>query len=253
MKKLLSLFVTSVIILSSALPTLASSRSELLDKRKRLMKLIQDTRGNSSRQERFRKQLETVMAELRGNTQDSKDSQSETAQIVTTTRKSLQPISLKQDESPETSSSSQTSTETQDSTQEAVPNAIISTPNAEGKRTLKPVRISRKKAEQSSEESVPVTLEPGIASYYADRFNGQHTSSGEVFDNSKLTAAHRTLPFGTQVRVRNKKNGNTVIVTINDRGPYAHNRLIDLSQAAFASLDSLSRGLLEVELEVIEE
>ncbi|QNL20797.1 septal ring lytic transglycosylase RlpA family protein [Hyphobacterium sp. CCMP332] len=95
--------------------------------------------------------------------------------------------------------------------------------------------------------------EKGIASYYADKFDGRTTASGEVFRNSDLTAAHRTLAFGTIVKVTNLSNGKSVLVRINDRGPYAHGRTIDLSKKAAAELNMLENGLAEVQItEVIQ-
>lgn len=90
--------------------------------------------------------------------------------------------------------------------------------------------------------------EKGIASYYADKFDGRTTASGEVFRNSDLTAAHRTLAFGTIVKVTNLSNGKSVLVRINDRGPYAHGRTIDLSKKAAAELNMLENGLAEVQI-----
>lgn len=72
----------------------------------------------------------------------------------------------------------------------------------------------------------------GMASWYGPGFHGRKTASGERFNSGALTAAHRTLPFGTKVRVMNKTNGRSVVVRINDRGPYAHGRIIDLSHGA---------------------
>ncbi|NKN32306.1 septal ring lytic transglycosylase RlpA family protein [Marichromatium bheemlicum] len=92
----------------------------------------------------------------------------------------------------------------------------------------------------------------GVASYYAERFNGRLTASGVRFDMHALTAAHRTLPFGTRVQVRNKDNGRAVVVTINDRGPYVAGRSIDLSKGAAKALGMLHTGLARVELRVLE-
>ena len=72
----------------------------------------------------------------------------------------------------------------------------------------------------------------GLASWYGPGFHGRRTASGEAFNAGALTAAHRSLPFGTRVRVVNKRNGRSVVVRINDRGPYGHGRVIDLSRAA---------------------
>ena len=90
------------------------------------------------------------------------------------------------------------------------------------------------------------------ASYYHDKFNGRKTASGEVFDNSKLTAAHRTLPFGTEVKVTNLNNGKEVIVTINDRGPFHSSRALDMSRAAFDEIGNTNRGTIPVEYEIVD-
>lgn len=95
-------------------------------------------------------------------------------------------------------------------------------------------------------------VKTSIASYYHDKFNGRKTASGEVFSNNKLTAAHRTLPFGTKVKVTNLRTGDSVIVTINDRGPFHSSRALDLSKAAFDEIGSLSRGTMPVEYQVID-
>lgn len=80
------------------------------------------------------------------------------------------------------------------------------------------------------------------ASYYHDKFNGKKTASGKRFDNSKLTAAHRKLPFGTKLRITNEVNGKFVIVEVIDRGPFARGREIDLSKKAFMDITSNKRG-----------
>ena len=94
--------------------------------------------------------------------------------------------------------------------------------------------------------------EQGKASWYGAALHRRRTASGERFDMHALTAAHRTLPFGTQVCVRSLVNGNTVKVRINDRGPHTANRIIDLSRAAAQSLDMLGRGVKSVALTVLE-
>lgn len=91
-----------------------------------------------------------------------------------------------------------------------------------------------------------------FASYYHDKFNGRKTASGEIFSNSKLTAAHRTLPFGTEIKVTNLRNGKSVIVEINDRGPFHSSRALDLSKAAFNSIGNHVRGVMPVEYEIVE-
>ncbi|KXX65106.1 septal ring lytic transglycosylase RlpA family protein [Marichromatium gracile] len=99
---------------------------------------------------------------------------------------------------------------------------------------------------------VEASVSEGVASYYADRFNGRLTASGVRFDMHALTAAHRTLPFGTRVRVKNKDNGRSVVVTINDRGPYIDGRSIDLSKGAARALGMLHTGLARVELRILD-
>ncbi|MET3532259.1 septal ring lytic transglycosylase RlpA family protein [Chryseobacterium flavum] len=90
------------------------------------------------------------------------------------------------------------------------------------------------------------------ASYYHDKFNGRKTASGEIFDNSKFTAANRTLPFGTNIKVTNLKNGKEVIVRINDRGPYHSSRSLDMSKAAFDEIGDISHGTIPVEYEIVD-
>jgi len=90
-----------------------------------------------------------------------------------------------------------------------------------------------------------------VASYYADKFNGKKTASGEKFSNSKLTAAHKKLPFGTKVKVTNKANGKYVVVTVNDRGPFSAGKDIDLSKKAFMQItDNKNHGEIKVTIEV---
>ncbi|MGB3740202.1 MAG: septal ring lytic transglycosylase RlpA family protein [Pontixanthobacter sp.] len=91
----------------------------------------------------------------------------------------------------------------------------------------------------------------GVASYYGRRFQGRRTANGERFDMNALTAAHKTLPFGTKVAVTNPRNGKTVTVRINDRGPYAHGRTIDLSRAAAKQIGIVQRGHGKVELALL--
>jgi rare lipoprotein A len=92
----------------------------------------------------------------------------------------------------------------------------------------------------------------GLASYYADKYQGRKTASGETFDTARLTAAHRTLPFGTSVRVTNVANGKSVVVRVNDRGPFVRGRVIDLSRAAADKLGMVRAGLADVKVEVID-
>lgn len=94
-------------------------------------------------------------------------------------------------------------------------------------------------------------LSHGQASYYASKFHGRRTASGEIFNNGAMVCAHRTLPFGTRVKVTNKRNGKSVVVRVVDRGPYAKGRVIDLSQAAARQLGMISSGVASVHLEVM--
>jgi peptidoglycan lytic transglycosylase len=91
----------------------------------------------------------------------------------------------------------------------------------------------------------------GYASWYGKNLQGHRTASGETFDMNALTAAHRTLPFGTRVRVRHVCNGRCVVVRINDRGPWSGKRLIDLSLAAARELGIARKGGCRVELEIL--
>ena len=93
-------------------------------------------------------------------------------------------------------------------------------------------------------------VESGQASYYADRHQNQLTANGERYSHDRLTAAHKTLPFGTRVKVTNLNNGKSVVVRINDRGPFVRGRVIDLSKSAFTRIGSLREGLLPVRLEI---
>jgi rare lipoprotein A len=95
-------------------------------------------------------------------------------------------------------------------------------------------------------------VQTGKASFYADKFDGSPTASGEKYRRSKMTAAHKTLPFGTRVRVTNLANNETVEVVVNDRGPYVDNRVIDLSRAAAEKLGFVNQGLAEVRVEVLD-
>ena len=88
----------------------------------------------------------------------------------------------------------------------------------------------------------------GTASYYADRFTGKRTANGEAYDPEAFTAAHRSLPFGTHVRVTDMHSGRSVIVRINDRGPWSNGRIIDISRAAARELDLIQRGHGRVQL-----
>jgi len=109
--------------------------------------------------------------------------------------------------------------------------------------TTRPVRV----ALPTDEPTV------GVASYYAGRWHGRRTASGERFDMHEMTAAHRTLPFGTHVRVTNLGNGRAVVVRVNDRGPWKKARVIDVSYAAALKLGMIGPGTARVRLEIVAE
>lgn len=114
------------------------------------------------------------------------------------------------------------------------------------KKASKPDKIvSKPKASKGKSK-----VEKGEASYYADKFHGRPTASGEKYNKKSFTAAHRTLPFGTKVRVTNVKNGKSVDVTINDRGPFKAGRVIDLSRAAAEKIGLIQDGVAQVTVEV---
>ena len=93
----------------------------------------------------------------------------------------------------------------------------------------------------------------GLASWYGEPHHGRLTASGEVFDMAGLTAAHRTLPLGTRLRVVNLENGRIVRVRVNDRGPYVDGRVLDLSREAARALEMVERGVALVKFEIIPE
>ncbi len=96
-----------------------------------------------------------------------------------------------------------------------------------------------------------LAAETGVAAYYSDVFQGRTTACGDRYDKHTLSAAHRTLPCGTKVRVTNLDNGRRVEVVINDRGPYSKRRIIDLSRRAAEELGFIKKGLTKVRLEVL--
>lgn len=105
--------------------------------------------------------------------------------------------------------------------------------------------------EPATRDKLESYQQTGKASFYANKFQNRKTANGERYKANELTAAHRTLPFGTRVKVTNVHNGKSVVVRINDRGPFVRGRIIDLSRAAFANIGDLSSGLLTVRIEVV--
>ncbi|EKP0298085.1 septal ring lytic transglycosylase RlpA family protein [Aeromonas jandaei] len=93
--------------------------------------------------------------------------------------------------------------------------------------------------------------ETGYASYYADRYHGKKTASGELYRNNLNSAAHMELPFGSMVRVTNLANGKSVVVKVNDRGAFKSGRIIDLSKSAFGSIANIREGVIKVKVEVL--
>jgi rare lipoprotein A len=94
--------------------------------------------------------------------------------------------------------------------------------------------------------------EEGLASWYGGKFQGRRTASGEIFDTNEFTAAHKTLPFGTIVKVTNLENGESTVVRINDRGPFVPGRIIDLSRAAAAAIGLAGTGIAKVRIQVLD-
>lgn len=101
--------------------------------------------------------------------------------------------------------------------------------------------------------SICAQTQTGKASYYASKFEGRPTASGAIYDGQKLTAAHNTLPFGTTIRVTNLNNQKSVVLTVNDRGPFVDNRIVDLSYAGATAIGMINDGIVDVTLEIISE
>ena len=126
------------------------------------------------------------------------------------------------------------------------------------KRTLTPILLivvlSALTSCSSTKHTSKTTIykKKAVAVYYHDKYNGKPTASGERFSNSKYTAAHKTLPFRTQLRVTNLQNNKSTQVKVNDRGPFTKGRDIDLSKKAFMEItDHKNKGLLDVKIEII--
>jgi len=99
--------------------------------------------------------------------------------------------------------------------------------------------------------SAQARVQEGVVSWYGNQFHARPTASGEPFDSAAMTMAHPTLPFGTQVRVTNLRNGRSVVVRVNDRGPFVGSRIADLSQAAASQIGMMRRGIARVRLEIL--
>jgi len=95
------------------------------------------------------------------------------------------------------------------------------------------------------------SVQEGVVSWYGEQFHDRPTASGELFDANAMTMAHPTLPFGTKVKVTNLRNGRSVVVRVNDRGPFVGTRIADVSAAAAASLGMLRRGVARARIEIL--
>jgi rare lipoprotein A len=133
-----------------------------------------------------------------------------------------------------------------------VGSAVSSVSPTSGAVDITAIDAAHEIAQPGLDGSAARAIGSGVASYYAAKFNGRRTASGETFSNRALTAAHRSLPFGSKVRVTNPANGKSVIVRINDRGPFHGGRVIDLSHNAASQLGIVQRGHGRVELAVLD-
>ncbi len=123
----------------------------------------------------------------------------------------------------------------------------------EQERTINTSVTKKQSSEpEISRKNKPLLVLEGVASYYAEDFHGKMTSNGEKYDMHSLTAAHRNFPFGTKIRVINLENNKSVIVRINDRGPFHESRIIDLSYGAAKAIEMVNTGTARVRLEVLE-
>lgn len=122
----------------------------------------------------------------------------------------------------------------------------------EPEQPTRPAERTDRTENRSDATESAMMIEEGIASWYGPNFHGKLTANGEEYDMNGITAAHRTLPFNTVLRVKNMDNGKTVVVRINDRGPYAKDRIIDLSRGAAEEVDMLGSGTAPVQLYLLE-
>lgn len=123
--------------------------------------------------------------------------------------------------------------------------------SVQGKQSESAVKSIQKGRNSTSKKQVHSKVQMGVASYYGPGFHGRRTANGEKFNMHAMTAAHRTLPFGTKVKVTNTRNGMHAIVRVNDRGPYIGGRVIDLSVAAAKQIGSIQSGIANVKVEVV--
>jgi rare lipoprotein A len=219
MKRLFALLL-SFSILTSSLPLAQAantSKRELLQQRRELMKVIRSENNQSSKLSDLKEELGEIKQAIR----DLNKKRREERRLER--KKKLQLRRLER-------------------------------MNKQSKRKLNVVKLPALIVENNNHqtESTVSSTENGKASYYAAKFDGRTTASGEVFWNHMMTAAHKTLPFGTKVRVTNISNGRSIEVIINDRGPFVAGRIIDLTSTGFAALDNISRGVIDVRVDVLE-
>jgi peptidoglycan lytic transglycosylase len=115
--------------------------------------------------------------------------------------------------------------------------------------TTEPVVVENDYSEFTEDDFTDKII-TGTASYYANKFHGRQTANGEIFDQKKYTAAHRSLPFGTKLLVTNQSNNKSVVVRINDRGPFVRGRILDLSRVAAEELVMIHSGITQVVIRV---
>ena len=135
----------------------------------------------------------------------------------------------------------------------APPSASRSTTAAGGKRSLPSYATPPPNWNDNTAPGRPLSVETGLASWYGPPYHNRQAANGQVFDQNAMTAAHRTLPLGTTVRVTNTATGQAAVVIINDRGPFVHGRVLDLSLAAAKITGVYQRGVTEVRIEVLEQ
>ncbi|MBT5346986.1 septal ring lytic transglycosylase RlpA family protein [bacterium] len=136
--------------------------------------------------------------------------------------------------------------------QEVIKEVEVETQNVDTQENTIPDQIDTNTLIPNTDENQVGFKTSGKASFYADSLAGNKTASGDIYDPERFMAAHKTFAFGTILKVTNVSNGKWVKVVIQDRGPYAENRLIDLSKSSFQALDDLSKGIINVEIEILE-
>lgn len=136
-----------------------------------------------------------------------------------------------------------------------IPAALLLTSCGVVQRTAGPSDVKPKPAlsdEDMTSYKAGDVIQEGLASWYGPKFHGKLTANGEIYEMDDLTAAHRTLPFNTRIRVTNQSNGKSVDVRVNDRGPYVGDRIIDLSRGAAQAIDMIDDGVGHVRLQLLQ-